>query len=386
MAGALPPLSPTDRDTYARMGTTMEWFHNNFRNTWKVLYGACSSGKRPANMSIRQFLNTGSEFAHHLTMHHTIEEQHIFPVLAQKMPAFKKELELLTQHKQIHNGLDKFEAYIDDCKAGKRDMRMNELKEIMDSFGTVLWAHLQDEVDQLSVDNMRKYWSLDEAKRFRNMWRKNGVGRLREDIVRDHNQDRVTLEREWETYNEHVRSMTADPEKRSADMEEEKSTLQRALQTPRALERDVEEMKLAKMALNIERDANAKNIVSQFRIERNQMVELQAKLDTKTAELLQEGKEATGKNSPDVSHGDLYAILSHHRRSQEPQELASVVEEGAEDDGEDLAGMLKRLLTSHARAVTEARIAKDRQRVLQQANKTIASGSLMRRHRTQLTE
>ena len=135
-------------------------------------------------MSIRQFLNTGSEFAHHLTMHHTIgippllvytiwrrllirivEEQHIFPVLAQKMPAFRKELELLTQHKQIHNGLDKFEAYIDDCQAGKRDMRMDELKEIMDSFGTVLWAHLQDEIDQLSVDNMRKYWSLDEVRR-----------------------------------------------------------------------------------------------------------------------------------------------------------------------------------------------------------------------------
>ena len=94
-----------------------------------------------------------------------VEEQHIFPVLAQRMPAFKKELELLTQHKQIHAGLDKFEAYIDDCKAGKRDMRMDELKEIMDSFGTVLWAHLQDEVDQLSVDNMRKYWSLDEVKR-----------------------------------------------------------------------------------------------------------------------------------------------------------------------------------------------------------------------------
>ena len=78
MAEALPPLSREDRDTYGRMGTTMEWFHNNFRNTWKVLYGACSSGKRPANMSIRQFLNNGSEFAHHLTMHHTIG---IAPVL-----------------------------------------------------------------------------------------------------------------------------------------------------------------------------------------------------------------------------------------------------------------------------------------------------------------
>ena len=93
------------------------------------------------------------------------EEQHIFPVLALKMPAFRKELELLTQHKQIHNGLDKFEAYIDDCKSGKRDMRMEELKDIMDSFGTVLWAHLQDEVDQLAPDNMRKYWSLDEVRR-----------------------------------------------------------------------------------------------------------------------------------------------------------------------------------------------------------------------------
>ena len=72
MAEALPALSSEDRDTYARMGTTMEWFHNNFRNTWKLLYEACSSGKRPTNMSIRQFLNTGSEFAHHLTMHHTI--------------------------------------------------------------------------------------------------------------------------------------------------------------------------------------------------------------------------------------------------------------------------------------------------------------------------
>ena len=81
------------------------------------------------------------------------------------MPAFREELELLTQHKQIHNSLDKFEAYIDDCKAGKRDMRMDELKDIMDTFGTVLWAHLQDEVDQLSVDNMRLYWSLDEVRR-----------------------------------------------------------------------------------------------------------------------------------------------------------------------------------------------------------------------------
>ena len=81
------------------------------------------------------------------------------------MPAFRKELKLLTQHKEIHKGMDRMEMYLDECKAGKRDLQMGELKKIMESFGTVLWSHLSDEVEQLSPDNMRKYWSLEEVKR-----------------------------------------------------------------------------------------------------------------------------------------------------------------------------------------------------------------------------
>ena len=98
-------------------------------------------------------------------MHHTIEEQHIFPVLAKKMPAFKKELDLLTQHKQIHLGLDKLEKYLDECERGERELRLQELKEILDSFGTVLWQHLDDEVKELEAENMRRYWSLEEMRR-----------------------------------------------------------------------------------------------------------------------------------------------------------------------------------------------------------------------------
>ena len=116
-------------------------------------------------MSIKAFLNVGEQFAHHLTVHHTIEEQHIFPVLARKMPAFKKELELLTQHKQIHNGLDKFEAYIQQCRTGEKELRLAELKAVMDSFGKVLWQHLDDEVEQLGAENMRKYWTVEEIRR-----------------------------------------------------------------------------------------------------------------------------------------------------------------------------------------------------------------------------
>lgn len=116
-------------------------------------------------MSIRSFLSTGEQFAHHLTIHHTIEEQHIFPVLARKMPAFKKELELLSQHKQIHNGLDKFEDYLQKCRSGEKELRLDELKKVMESFGTVLWQHLDDEVKELRAENMRKYWTMDEMRR-----------------------------------------------------------------------------------------------------------------------------------------------------------------------------------------------------------------------------
>ena len=139
--------------------------HENFRRTWNLLYGACEANKRPQGMSIRAFLSTGDDFVHHLTVHHTIEEKHIFPVLARKMPAFKKELELLTQHKQIHQGLDKFEVYLGEVKTGKRDLVYGEMKAVMETFGKVLWQHLDDEVHQLRAENMRKYWTPEEVRR-----------------------------------------------------------------------------------------------------------------------------------------------------------------------------------------------------------------------------
>lgn len=130
-----------------------------------MLYNACTTNKRPSGMSLRQFLGAGIDFCHHLEVHHSIEEQHIFPILARKMPAFRKELELLTQHKQIHKGMDEMSAYLEACKTGEKELRLDELREIMDKWGAVLWQHLDDEVRQLGAENMRKYWTLEEMRR-----------------------------------------------------------------------------------------------------------------------------------------------------------------------------------------------------------------------------
>jgi murein L,D-transpeptidase YafK len=65
----LPKLSAAEFRQYNRMAEHMDYFHNNFRQTWKVLYGACEAGKRPKNMSIRQFISTGEQFCHQYVAH-----------------------------------------------------------------------------------------------------------------------------------------------------------------------------------------------------------------------------------------------------------------------------------------------------------------------------
>ncbi|KAJ5895678.1 hypothetical protein N7495_007369 [Penicillium taxi] len=161
-----PKLSPGDFRTYNRMSEQMQAFHNHFRLIWKQLYEACSAtGKNPAGLSARQIIMTGLQFCSQLDFHHSIEERHIFPVLASKMPEFRKELELLSQHKLIHAGLERLGGYLEKCKTGEEDMRREEIKRLMDTFGEVLWTHLDQEVNTLRAEHMRKFWSLEEMRR-----------------------------------------------------------------------------------------------------------------------------------------------------------------------------------------------------------------------------
>lgn len=132
------------------------------------MYTACETNRRPANLSLKQFLSTGLQFCSHLTTHHGIEEQHIFPVLAAKMPEFKQgrnAAELLRQHKEIHKGMDVFEAYLDKVRSGEEELQLSVLKTKMDSWGAVLWKHLDQEVKTLGAENMRKYWTVEEMRR-----------------------------------------------------------------------------------------------------------------------------------------------------------------------------------------------------------------------------
>lgn len=98
-------------------------------------------------------------------MHHDIEETHIFPMLATRMPAFRPDAPALQQHREIHSGMDKLEGYLRECQKGQRDLRREEVRERMEGWGEVLWRHLDDEVWELGAERMRACWTLGEVRR-----------------------------------------------------------------------------------------------------------------------------------------------------------------------------------------------------------------------------
>jgi hemerythrin-like domain-containing protein len=168
----LPPLTAHEFKQYNRLAEHMNYFHEHFRHTWDTLYGACETGKRPAGMSLKQFIDEGLQFIRHLTAHHDIEETYVFPLLAAKMPEFKgtrqggnaKAAELLQQHKEIHKGMDDFEAYLKQCRNKEVEFELGVLKTKMDGWRAVLWKHLDQEVQTLGAENS-KYLPAEAAGR-----------------------------------------------------------------------------------------------------------------------------------------------------------------------------------------------------------------------------
>ncbi|KAK6515594.1 hypothetical protein TWF506_007921 [Arthrobotrys conoides] len=163
----LPKLTAAEFKAYNRLAVIMDRYHNHFRATWtEIITGLRKS--RPKNQSLRQFLSIAQGFCRMLGAHHNIEESYFFPILAKKMPAFQKHNkehgEMIAHHRQIHQGLDKFEDYVNACKSGEKDFVASVMLELMESFEEVLWQHLDEEVQQLGAENMRKYWTLEELK------------------------------------------------------------------------------------------------------------------------------------------------------------------------------------------------------------------------------
>lgn len=155
-----------------RLADGMDRFHNHFRWEYANVYDNALGGyAKKRGQNLQRFLREAEQLAHHLDMHHRIEEAYIFPLLAKKMPQFKDggrdKGAHIKAHKGIHDGLERYQAYINSCKADPDNYDGEKLRSIMDSFHDVLFNHLDEEVEDLGAASVQKAgFTLDELKRF----------------------------------------------------------------------------------------------------------------------------------------------------------------------------------------------------------------------------
>ncbi|PWN29854.1 hypothetical protein BDZ90DRAFT_230694 [Jaminaea rosea] len=112
------PLAPAHRplitmprsrgDPYSYLYERMLPFHANFRRTIAMIQHTLPQTQTLPKRDLERFLAMGVQLVHHLEMHHSIEEAHIFPVLATKMPDFGASATHVHEHEVMHAALEAF--------------------------------------------------------------------------------------------------------------------------------------------------------------------------------------------------------------------------------------------------------------------------------------
>ncbi|KAI9637287.1 uncharacterized protein MKK02DRAFT_43210 [Dioszegia hungarica] len=146
----------------------MDRYHAHFRWEFNRVYDLADGGFHKEGMSLPRFIREAAQLSQHLDMHHRIEA-HIFPILGKKMPQFKSGAresgEHLKSHKQIHDGLDRYDAFLKAVMADSSQYSSTGLRGIMDGFRGVLFRHLDEEVHDLGAESMKAAgWTLAELR------------------------------------------------------------------------------------------------------------------------------------------------------------------------------------------------------------------------------
>ncbi|KZT51894.1 hypothetical protein CALCODRAFT_502976 [Calocera cornea HHB12733] len=161
MAGKMHPSAEDRR--WNQFSTTMQHFHDHFRMSFDELYE--TADRKRLGPSLFAFFRQAMDLVRQLEMHHSIEEAHIFPILQKKMPNFGKDEKHRNSHKGIHEGLDRLETLITRFRDQPSTYSPIELRACLDSFREVLFTHLDEEVEDLRGENLKKYYTLAEVQR-----------------------------------------------------------------------------------------------------------------------------------------------------------------------------------------------------------------------------
>ncbi|KAE9411440.1 hypothetical protein BT96DRAFT_870148 [Gymnopus androsaceus JB14] len=164
--------SLTEDRKWNKLNMIMNSFHEGFKLEFNTLYELSDGSFNDRGLSLGLYLQSAKRFNDHLTMHHTIEETYLFPILGQRMNQFSKSAEdaaHIASHRGIHEGLDKLKALVSRFKVEPSSYSPTEMRACLDSFREVLFTHLDQEVEDLRGENLKKYFTLGGSRKLSDM-------------------------------------------------------------------------------------------------------------------------------------------------------------------------------------------------------------------------
>jgi Hemerythrin HHE cation binding domain len=98
-------------DPFARLYQGMLPFHNHFRMEHAQIVKGIPKSQTSPKVSLLHLMQQALQLCGHLEMHHTIEEAHIFPLLAKKVPSFAMDSDHIKEHALMHAQLEALQQY-----------------------------------------------------------------------------------------------------------------------------------------------------------------------------------------------------------------------------------------------------------------------------------
>lgn len=100
-----------NNDPFARLYQGMLPFHNHFRAEHAQIVRGIPESQSIPKVSLLRLMQQALQLCGHLEMHHTIEEAHIFPLLAKKVPSFAMDSDHIKEHALMHAQLEALQEY-----------------------------------------------------------------------------------------------------------------------------------------------------------------------------------------------------------------------------------------------------------------------------------
>ncbi|KAL1939892.1 hypothetical protein VTO73DRAFT_9592 [Trametes versicolor] len=157
--------SSREEARWNRLAESMTYFHDHFKHEYDAVYRLADGSFAKQGMSLPAYLRMAAQLAKGLTVHHTIEERYIFPILGKRMQHFADDELHLKSHEAIHHGIDDMTRLVRKWLDEPSTYSPEEMRASLDSWREVLFNHLNKKVKDLGGENMKKYWTLEEMDR-----------------------------------------------------------------------------------------------------------------------------------------------------------------------------------------------------------------------------